>query len=44
MVYPLLVLPINYTALTAYHHVTEERERKKVKGTFRQFVACAGDR
>jgi adenylate cyclase len=39
MVYPLLVLVINYTALTAYHYVTEERERKKVKGTFRQFVA-----
>lgn len=39
MVYPLLVLAINYTALTAYYYVTEERERKKVKGTFRQFVA-----
>jgi adenylate cyclase len=39
MVYPLLVLAINYTVLTAYYYVTEERERKKVKGTFRQFVA-----
>jgi len=39
MVYPLLILAINYTALTAYHYVAEERERKKVKGTFRQFVA-----
>ncbi len=39
MVYPLLSLTMTYTALTAYHYVTEERERKKVKGTFRQFVA-----
>jgi adenylate cyclase len=39
MVYPLLVLSANYTALTAYHYVTEERERKKIKGAFGQYVA-----
>ena len=39
MVFPLLVLTLNYTALTAYYYVTEEHERRKVKGTFRQFVA-----
>ena len=39
MVFPLLGLMLNYTALTAYYYVTEERERKKVKGTFKQFVA-----
>jgi adenylate cyclase len=39
MTYPLLALTLNYTGLTAYYYVTEERERKKVKGTFRQFVA-----
>ncbi len=44
MVFPLLVLMLNYTALTAFYYVTEERERKKVKGTFKQFVAPLGDR
>ena len=39
VVYPLLVLSLNYTALTVYHYVTEERERKKIKGTFRHYVA-----
>ena len=39
MVFPLMVLMLNYTALTAFYYVTEERERKKVKGTFKQFVA-----
>jgi adenylate cyclase len=39
MVFPLLVLSLNYTALTAYYYVTEERERKRIKGTFRQYVA-----
>jgi len=39
MVFPVLVLSLNYTALTAYRFVTEEKERKKVKGVFRQFVA-----
>ena len=39
MVFPLLVLSFNYTALTAYYYVTEEKERKRIKGTFRQYVA-----
>ena len=39
IVYPLLVLVITYTAVTVYYYVTEERERKKIKGTFRQYVA-----
>lgn len=39
IVFPLLVLSLNYTALTAYQYVTEERERKRIKGTFRQYVA-----
>ena len=33
-----MVLAITYTALTVYHYVTEERERKKIKETFRQYV------
>lgn len=39
MVYPLLVLSANYTALTVYYYVTEERERKKIKETFKHYVA-----
>jgi len=39
LVYPLLGLSINYTALTVYHYVTEERERKKIKGAFTHYVA-----
>jgi adenylate cyclase len=39
IVYPLLVLSLNYTGITVYHYLTEERERKKIKGTFRQYVA-----
>jgi adenylate cyclase len=39
IVYPLLVVVIAYTALTLYHYVTEERERKKIKGAFRHYVS-----
>jgi adenylate cyclase len=39
IVYPLLVLGIAYTALTVYHYVTEERERKKIKGAFKHYVS-----
>ncbi len=39
IVYPLAVLAFTYTALTLYHYVTEERERKKIKGAFRHYVS-----
>lgn len=39
IVYPLLALGVNYTALTVYDYVTEERERKKIKGAFMHYVA-----
>jgi adenylate cyclase len=39
VVYPLLGLSINYTALTVYHYVTEERERHRIKGAFMHYVA-----
>ena len=39
MVYPLMTLVITYTGLTVYHYVTEERERKKIKGAFTHYVA-----
>jgi adenylate cyclase len=39
LVYPLLALALVYTALTAYRYVGEERERRKVKAMFGQYVA-----
>jgi adenylate cyclase len=39
LVYPLLALSGNYTALTVYRYVTEERERKKIKGAFMHYVS-----
>ncbi len=39
IVYPLLALAFNYIALTVYSYVTEERERKKIKGAFEHYVA-----
>ena len=39
MVYPLLALVTVYIALTVYSYMTEQRERKKIKGTFKQYVA-----
>jgi adenylate cyclase len=39
IVYPLLVLLIAYIALTVYHYITEERERKKIRGAFGRYVS-----
>ena len=39
LVHPLLALMLTYTVLTVYRYVTEERERKRIKGAFRQYVA-----
>ena len=39
VVYPLLALCVNYVALTVYYYVGEERQRKQIKETFRQYVA-----
>lgn len=39
IVYPLTALLATYTGLTVYQYFTEERERRKIKGTFRQYVA-----
>ncbi len=39
MVYPLLALVTVYIALTVYYYMTEQLERKKIKVTFKQYVA-----
>ena len=39
IVYPLLALLTVYMALTVYYYLTEQRERKRIKGTFKQYVA-----
>ena len=44
LVYPLLALSVNYLALTVYYYVSEERQRKQIKETFRQYVAPARGR
>ena len=38
LVYPLLALLVTYVAVTVYHYVGEERQRKQIKATFRQYV------
>ena len=39
MVYPLTSLAISYTFITVFRYATVERDRKRIKGTFRQYVA-----
>jgi adenylate cyclase len=39
MVYPLLGLVLVYTSLTIYRYLTEERERKKIRGAFSHYVS-----
>ena len=39
IVYPLLAVLTVYLALTLYYYLTEQRERKRIKGTFKQYVA-----
>ena len=41
MVYPLLGLVLIYTSLTIYRYLTEERERKKIRGAFSYYVSSA---
>ncbi|MBW2682901.1 MAG: adenylate/guanylate cyclase domain-containing protein [Deltaproteobacteria bacterium] len=37
--YPLLALLFNYTVLRVHGYITKDRERKKIQGTFKQYVA-----
>jgi adenylate cyclase len=39
IVFPLLIVSVNYTVLSVYDYVTEERERKKIKDAFTHYVA-----
>jgi len=41
IVYPLLTLIVVYTSLTLYHYITEERERKKIRGAFSYYVSSS---
>jgi adenylate cyclase len=41
MVYPLLGLVLLYTLLTIYRYLTEERERKKIRGAFSHYVSAS---
>ncbi|HEX3034426.1 MAG TPA: CHASE2 domain-containing protein [Thermodesulfobacteriota bacterium] len=39
IVYPLLMISMNYVVLAVYYYATEERERKKIKRAFTHYVA-----
>jgi len=39
MIYPLISLIFSYSFITVFRYTTVERERRKIKGTFRQYVA-----
>jgi len=39
MVYPLFTVAATYTMLTLYRFLSEERERRRIKNTFQQYVA-----
>jgi adenylate cyclase len=41
IVYPLLALVLFYTSSTIYRYLTEERERKKIKGAFTYYVSSS---
>lgn len=41
MVYPVLAGVLVYTFLTVYHYVSEERERKKIRGAFSYYVSSS---
>lgn len=41
IVYPILALLLTYTILTVYHYITEERERKKIRGAFSYYVSSS---
>lgn len=39
LVYPLIAVVLIYTSLTVYRYLTEERERKKIRGAFSYYVS-----
>ncbi|MGE0684027.1 MAG: CHASE2 domain-containing protein, partial [Candidatus Binatia bacterium] len=39
IVFPVLAISANYTMISVYDYVTEERERKKIKDAFTHYVA-----
>ena len=41
MVYPTFALAATYTLLTVYRYLTEERERRRVKAAFQNYVSPA---
>jgi adenylate cyclase len=41
IIYPLLTLVLVYISLTVYRYLTEERERKKIKGAFTYYVSSS---
>ncbi|MBW1672272.1 MAG: CHASE2 domain-containing protein, partial [Deltaproteobacteria bacterium] len=41
IIYPLITLVLVYISLTAYRYLSEERERKKIKGAFTHYLSSS---
>jgi len=41
IVYPLLTIVFIYTSITLFRYITEERERKKIRGAFSYYVSSS---
>ncbi|KPJ58542.1 MAG: hypothetical protein AMJ42_03090 [Deltaproteobacteria bacterium DG_8] len=39
IIYPVMVLLLTYIAITAYHYMTEEREKRRIRATFKHYLA-----
>ncbi|MBW6485647.1 MAG: adenylate/guanylate cyclase domain-containing protein [Syntrophobacterales bacterium] len=41
MIYPLLTMIASYLGITVYRYVTEEREKKKIRGAFQYYLTAS---
>lgn len=41
MIYPVLTMMTIYLVITVYHYVTEEREKKKIRGAFQYYLTAS---
>jgi adenylate cyclase len=41
LIYPVLTMIVIYLAITVYHYITEEREKKKIRGAFQYYLTAS---
>jgi adenylate cyclase len=41
LIYPVLTMIVIYLGITIYHYITEEREKKKIKGAFQYYLTAS---